>query len=172
MVTIPPSRLSHVTFVSVFQFHVYLPWVDSRLSLCLNSVFNVKVLGPFNQEKALVGDFSEIVKANGSFAALMLGLRTGTNQKNLIVFRTVPRPDSEDLLSAQSGDIYVATARFLPAHTATAGQLQTPGCSHQDQPDAICEVRRVNYSILYFILSCSFEMFRHLYFRTLNEVCH
>ena len=42
----------------------------------------------------------------------------------------VPRPDLEDLLSAQSGDIYVAIARFLPAHTATAGQLQTPGCSH------------------------------------------
>ena len=44
--------------VSASQFHVYLP-----LSICLNSVLNVKALvGAFNQEKALVGAFSVIVK--------------------------------------------------------------------------------------------------------------
>ena len=42
------------------------------LALCLNSfVLNVKALvGSFNQEKALVGAFSVIVKTDGSFAAL------------------------------------------------------------------------------------------------------
>ena len=59
------------------QFHVYLLWVN--LSYCLNSVLYVKVLiGVFNhdQEKALVGAFSVIVKTNcetdGSFAALVM----------------------------------------------------------------------------------------------------
>ena len=38
----------------------------------LNSFFNVKTLvGTFNQEKALVGAFSVIVKTDGSFAALV-----------------------------------------------------------------------------------------------------
>ena len=37
--------------------------VAARLALCLNSVLNVKALvGTFNQEKALVGAFSVIVK--------------------------------------------------------------------------------------------------------------
>ena len=37
--------------------------VNARLAYCLNSVLNVKVLvGAFNQEKALVGAFSVIVK--------------------------------------------------------------------------------------------------------------
>ena len=45
--------------------------VNARLALCLNCVFNVKVLEvAINQEKALVGAFSVIVKTNGSFAAL------------------------------------------------------------------------------------------------------
>ena len=37
--------------------------VNAGLALCLNSVLNVKALvGTFNQEKALVGAFSVIVK--------------------------------------------------------------------------------------------------------------
>ena len=45
-----------MTFVSASQFHVYFPWFH-------NSVLNVKALvGAFNQEKALVGAFSMIVK--------------------------------------------------------------------------------------------------------------
>ena len=37
--------------------------VNARLAWCLNSVLNVKVLvDAFNQEKALVGAFSMIVK--------------------------------------------------------------------------------------------------------------
>ena len=52
------------------QFHVYLPWGQCLFSL--NSVLNVKALvGAFNQEKALVGAFSVIVKTgcgtDGSF---------------------------------------------------------------------------------------------------------
>ena len=53
--------------------------VNAHLSYCLNSVLYVKVLiGVFNhdQEKALVGAFSVIVKTNcetdGSFAALVM----------------------------------------------------------------------------------------------------
>ena len=43
--------------VLVFQFHIYLPWV--------NSVLNVNVvLCAFDQEKALVGAFSVIVKTS------------------------------------------------------------------------------------------------------------
>ena len=43
-----------MTFALVSQFHVYLPWVNTRLALCLNSVLNVKALvGAFNQEKDL-----------------------------------------------------------------------------------------------------------------------
>ena len=50
-----------MAFVSVSQFHVYLPWVNTCLAWCLNSVVNVKALvGAFNQEKALVGAFSVI----------------------------------------------------------------------------------------------------------------
>ena len=46
--------------------------VNARLAKCLNSVLNVKALvGAFNQEKALVGAFSVIVKigcgTDGSF---------------------------------------------------------------------------------------------------------
>ena len=36
---------------------------------------NVKALGAFNQEKALEGAFSLIVKTDGSFAALVSSLR-------------------------------------------------------------------------------------------------
>ena len=58
------------------QFHVYLPWGQHLFSIvskqCLNSVLNVIALvGTFNQEKALVGAFSVIVKTDcgtdGSF---------------------------------------------------------------------------------------------------------
>ena len=58
-----------MTFALGTQFHVYLPW-------CLNSVLNVKALvGTFNQEKALVGDFPVIVKTgcgtDGAHTALI-----------------------------------------------------------------------------------------------------
>ena len=54
-------------FVSVSQFHVYLPW-GQHLAQCLNSVLNVKLLvGAFNQEKALVEAFSVIVNYSGTF---------------------------------------------------------------------------------------------------------
>ena len=43
------------------------------LEQCLNSVFNVKALvGALNQEKALVGAFSVIVKPMDRFTALLL----------------------------------------------------------------------------------------------------
>ena len=46
-----------------------------QLSVCLNSVLNVKALvGTFNQEKALVGAFSVIMTTDGSFAALVATL--------------------------------------------------------------------------------------------------
>ena len=50
--------------------------VNARLAECLNSVLNVKALvGAFNQEKALVGAFSVIVKTgcgtDGSFYSTM-----------------------------------------------------------------------------------------------------
>ena len=44
----------------------------SIVSRRLNSILNVKAqVGTFNQEKAIVGVFSVIVKTNGSFAALV-----------------------------------------------------------------------------------------------------
>ena len=49
------------------QFHVYLPWGQHPFS-----IVNVKALvDTFNQEKALVGAFSVIMKTDGSFAALV-----------------------------------------------------------------------------------------------------
>ena len=52
-----------MTFVLACQFHMYLPWVSAHLPWCLNSVSNMNALvGTFNQEKALVGAFSVIVK--------------------------------------------------------------------------------------------------------------
>ena len=61
-----------MTFASVSQFHVYLLCLGACLAYCLNSVLNVKALvGALNQEKALVGDFSVIVKTDGSFTALV-----------------------------------------------------------------------------------------------------
>ena len=43
-----------------------------------NSVLNVKVLvGVFNQEKALLGAYSMILKTNGSFAALSRTMTAG-----------------------------------------------------------------------------------------------
>ena len=52
-----------MTFASASQFHVYWPWVNAWLALCLKSVLNVKAqVGAFNQEKALVGAFSVIVQ--------------------------------------------------------------------------------------------------------------
>ena len=42
------------------------------LAYCLDSVLNVKALvGTFNQERALVGAFSVIVKTDGLFLALL-----------------------------------------------------------------------------------------------------
>ena len=44
--------------------------VNARLALCLNSVLNVKALvDTFNQEKALVGAFSLIVKSLRTFVS-------------------------------------------------------------------------------------------------------
>ena len=43
----------------------------TSLTQCLDSVLNVKALvGTLNQEQALVGAFSVIMKTDGSFAAL------------------------------------------------------------------------------------------------------
>ena len=45
------------------RIKLHRPWINARLTYCLNSVLNVEVLiGDFNQEKALVGAFSVIVK--------------------------------------------------------------------------------------------------------------
>ena len=45
------SRPSLMIIVSVSQFHVYLPWVNACLAMCISGVINVKVLvGAFNQE--------------------------------------------------------------------------------------------------------------------------
>ena len=55
-----------MTFVSASQFHVHV---------LLHSVLNVNVnvlVGAFNQEMALVGALSVIVKTDGSFAALLI----------------------------------------------------------------------------------------------------
>ena len=48
------------------QFHFYLPWGQSPFSIVFyNSVLNVKALvGAFNQENALIGAFSVIVKTD------------------------------------------------------------------------------------------------------------
>ena len=49
-----------MTFVLASQFHV-----NACLAKCLNSVLNAKaVVAAFNQEKALVGAFSVIVKTD------------------------------------------------------------------------------------------------------------
>ena len=57
-----------MTFVLASQYHVHLPWVNAHLAYCINSVLNVKALvSTFNQEKALVGAFSVIVKSSGAF---------------------------------------------------------------------------------------------------------
>ena len=46
--------------------------VNAHLSKCLNSVLNVKaVVGAFNQEKALLGAFSVIVKTDCGFVEPM-----------------------------------------------------------------------------------------------------
>ena len=52
--------------VSGTKFHFH--WVNAPLALCLYSVLNVKAeVAAFNQEKALVGAFSVIVKSSGTF---------------------------------------------------------------------------------------------------------
>ena len=55
------------------QFQVYLLWGQRLFSIVhLHRFLNVKeVVATFNQQKALVGAFSVIVKTNGSFAALL-----------------------------------------------------------------------------------------------------
>ena len=51
-----------MTFAPATQFHVYLPWGQCLFSI-VDSVLNVKALvGTLNQEKALLGAFSVIVK--------------------------------------------------------------------------------------------------------------
>ena len=61
--------LNNPPFASASQFNIYLPCADARLAcVLLNSVLIVKALvGAFNQEKALVGAFSEIVKSSRTF---------------------------------------------------------------------------------------------------------
>ena len=47
------------------QFHVYLPWGQHPFSIVSCSVLNVKAVeAAFNQEKALLGAFSVIVKTD------------------------------------------------------------------------------------------------------------
>ena len=69
MLTNPPTRqpaLPLVTFVSVSQIHVNLPWVI--LCVLIDSFLNVKaLLGAFNKEKVLVWAFSMIVKSSQTF---------------------------------------------------------------------------------------------------------
>ena len=56
-----------MTFMSGTQFYIYLLWVNALLAKCLNSVLNVKVVvAAFNQEKAILGAFSVIVKLKTS----------------------------------------------------------------------------------------------------------
>ena len=58
-----------------YDLCVGVPWVNARLAECLNSVLNVKALvGAFNQEKALVGAFSVIVKSSCTSDNLRLKL--------------------------------------------------------------------------------------------------
>ena len=48
--------------------HPIILGVNTLLAWCLNSVINVKMLvGTFNQEKALEGAFSVIVKSSQTF---------------------------------------------------------------------------------------------------------
>ena len=60
-----------MTFASASQFHIYLLWGQQHHPLSIvsfNSVLNVKALvGAFNQEKALAGAFSVIVKSSRTF---------------------------------------------------------------------------------------------------------
>ena len=58
-----PAHL--MIFTAETLFHVYLPWVDTSLVKCPNSVLNLKTLvGAFNQEKALLLVFSVIIKTS------------------------------------------------------------------------------------------------------------
>ena len=55
-------------YVLAFQFHAYLQCSGAQLTKCLNTVLKVKALvGALNQEKALVGAFSVIVKSSRTF---------------------------------------------------------------------------------------------------------
>ena len=55
-------------YVLAFQFHAYLQCLGAQLAKCLNTVLKVKALvGALNQEKALVGAFSVIVKSSRTF---------------------------------------------------------------------------------------------------------
>ena len=63
--------LSLMTFMSGTQFYIYLLWVNALLAKCLNRVLNVKVVvAAFNQEKAILGAFSVIVKLKTSWRFL------------------------------------------------------------------------------------------------------
>ena len=68
------SRPSLMINASRTQFHVYLPWGQRPFSI-VHSVLNVKaIVAAFNQEKALVGAFSVIVKLVVIFAKVRLKL--------------------------------------------------------------------------------------------------
>ena len=60
-------------FLSASQFRVYLQRVNAHLTQCLNSILNMKALvGAFNQEEALAGVFSVIMKSSRTFVCLPL----------------------------------------------------------------------------------------------------
>ena len=62
------SRASNEGYPKVREDFTHYAGVNAHLAQCLNSVLNVKVLvGAFNQEKALVGAFSVIVKSSRTF---------------------------------------------------------------------------------------------------------
>ena len=59
------SCQSVMIYVLAFQFHAYLQCLGAQLTKCLNTVLKVKaIVGALNQEKALVGAFSVIVKTS------------------------------------------------------------------------------------------------------------
>ena len=73
-----------MSFMLASQFHVYLPWVNTHLALCLNSVLNVKaVVAAFNQALLASGGIVKlqtsrrfVSSSNNGSAAGLIGRRT------------------------------------------------------------------------------------------------
>ena len=62
------------------RIKLHRPWINARLTYCLNSVLNVEVLiGDFNQEKALVGAFK---LREGLFPDLLINHHSLCHTKN------------------------------------------------------------------------------------------